>query len=94
MALCGAVLMLWLNGGGGIEIGKGEIGALLATLSYIASTLVARTGLRGIPMGIFAIYRTALGTVFYFFLAIYLFGPTISRTCSTRWSGNMSGSTR
>jgi len=75
IALCGAVVMLWLNGGGGIEIGKGEIGALLATLSYIASTLVARTGLRGIPMGIFAIYRTALGTVFYFFLAIYLFGP-------------------
>ena len=75
VALCGAVLMLWLNGGGGFDMGKGEIGALLATLSYIASTLVARTGLRGIPMGIFAIYRTVLGTVFYFFLAIYLFGP-------------------
>jgi len=74
VALCGAVLMLWLNGGGGVEIGAGEIGALLATLSYIASTLVARTGLRGISMGIFAIYRTVLGTVFYFFLAIYLFG--------------------
>lgn len=75
VALCGAVLMLWLNGGGGVELGKGEIGALLATLSYIASTLVARTGLRGIPMGIFAIYRTLVGTIFYFFLAIYLFGP-------------------
>jgi drug/metabolite transporter (DMT)-like permease len=74
VALCGAVLMLWLNGGGGIEIGRGEIGALLATLSYIASTLVARTGLRGIPLGIYAIYRTVLGTIFYFFLAIYLFG--------------------
>lgn len=74
VALGGAVLMLWMNGGGGFDIGKGEIGALLATLSYIASTLVARTGLRGIPMGIFAIYRTAVGTVFYFFLAIYLFG--------------------
>ncbi|MGI3211364.1 DMT family transporter [Roseovarius tibetensis] len=75
VALCGAVVMLWLNGGGGFELGKGEIGALLATLSYIASTLVARTGLRGIPMGIFAIYRTLVGTIFYFFLAIYLFGP-------------------
>src|SRR6056297_3747497 len=75
VALCGAVLMLWLNGGGGFEIGKGEIGALLATFSYIASTLVARTGLRGIPLGIYAIYRTVVGTIFYFFLAIYLFGP-------------------
>jgi drug/metabolite transporter (DMT)-like permease len=75
VALGGAVLMLWLNGGGGFAIGKGEIGALLATLSYIASTLVARTGLRGIPLGIYAIYRTVVGTIFYFFLAIYLFGP-------------------
>jgi len=75
VALCGAVLMLWLNGNGGFDIGRGEIGALLATLSYIASTLVARTGLRGIPLGIYAIYRTVVGTVFYFFLAIYLFGP-------------------
>ncbi|MGX0903250.1 drug/metabolite transporter (DMT)-like permease [Roseovarius sp. MBR-79] len=75
IALSGAVVMLWMNGGGGIEIGKGEIGAFLATLSYIASTLVARTGLRGIPLGIYAIYRTVLGTIFYFFLAIYLFGP-------------------
>jgi drug/metabolite transporter (DMT)-like permease len=74
IALVGAVVMLWMNGGGGFEIGKGEIGALLATLSYIASTLVARAGLRGIPLGIYAIYRTVLGTIFYFFLAIYLFG--------------------
>jgi drug/metabolite transporter (DMT)-like permease len=75
IALGGAVLMLLMNAGGEFEMGKGEIGALLATLSYIASTLVARTGLRGIPMGIFAIYRTVVGTIFYFFLAIYLFGP-------------------
>ncbi len=76
VALGGAVLMIAMNNTrGGFEMGKGEMGALLATLSYIASTLVARTGLRGIPMGIFAIYRTVVGTVFYFFLAIYLFGP-------------------
>jgi drug/metabolite transporter (DMT)-like permease len=76
VALGGAVLMIAMNDAGdGFEMGKGEIAALLATLSYIASTLVARTGLRGIPMGIFAIYRTVVGTVFYFFLAIYLFGP-------------------
>ena len=76
VALGGAVLMILMNNtDGGFEMGKGEIGALLATLSYIASTLVARTGLRGIPMGIFAIYRTVVGTIFYFFVALYLFGP-------------------
>lgn len=76
VALAGAIVMILLNNGdNSFTLGKGEIGALLATLSYIASTLIARTGLRGIPMGIFAIYRTAVGTTFYFFLAIYLFGP-------------------
>ncbi|WP_300548224.1 DMT family transporter [Roseovarius sp.] len=76
VALCGAVVMIALKADdSSFVLGKGEIGALLATLSYIASTLVARTGLRGIPLGIFSIYRTAVGTVFYFFLAIYLFGP-------------------
>ncbi|SHL20395.1 Permease of the drug/metabolite transporter (DMT) superfamily [Roseovarius marisflavi] len=76
VALCGAALMIALKSGdNSFVLGKGEIGALLATLSYIASTLVARTGLRGIPLGIFSIYRTAVGTTFYFFLAIYLFGP-------------------
>ncbi|WP_417726352.1 DMT family transporter [Roseovarius sp.] len=76
VALSGAVVMILMNNQGTeFMLGKGEIGALLATLSYIASTLIARTGLRGIPMGIFSIYRTAVGTVFYFFLAIYLFGP-------------------
>ncbi|MDA3857367.1 MAG: DMT family transporter [Roseovarius sp.] len=75
VALFGAVVMIALKGGdSSFVLGKGEIGALLATLSYIASTLVARTGLRGIPLGIFSIYRTAVGTTFYFFLAIYLFG--------------------
>ncbi|SLN47846.1 EamA-like transporter family protein [Roseovarius litorisediminis] len=76
VALGGAVVMILMNNGENqFTFGKGEIGAALATLSYIASTLVARTGLRGIPMGIFAIYRTVIGTIFYFFLAIYLFGP-------------------
>ncbi|SEL09064.1 Permease of the drug/metabolite transporter (DMT) superfamily [Roseovarius azorensis] len=75
VALVGAVVMIVMNtDDNSFVFGKGEIGALLATLSYIASTLIARTGLRGIPMGIFAIYRTAVGTTFYFFLAIYLFG--------------------
>ncbi|MAN99296.1 DMT family transporter [uncultured Roseovarius sp.] len=76
VALCGAAVMILMNNEGTtLDLGKGEIGALLATLSYIASTLIARMGLRGIPMGIFAIYRTAVGTTFYFFVALYLFGP-------------------
>ena len=76
IALVGAVVMIALQGdGASFTFGKGEIAAVFATLSFIASTLVTRMGLQGVPLGIFSIYRTLLGTVVYFFWAIYLFGP-------------------
>lgn len=76
VALAGAVLMILMRDGmAGFIFGKGEIAALVATLSYIASTILARAGLQGIPLGIFAIYRTALGMVFYFVLTMILYGP-------------------
>src|SRR6056297_540054 len=90
VALCGAVLMLWLNAGGGFEIGKGEIGALLATFSYIASTLVARTGLRGIPWGFTRSTARWWARSSTSSLPSTCSGLCISRTCFTRWSGNMS----
>ena len=76
IALVGAVIIIALkNDGTAFHFGKGEIAAVLATLSFIASTLVSRVGLKGIPFGIFSIYRTMLGTAIYYFLAIYLYGP-------------------
>ncbi|MEM8774121.1 MAG: DMT family transporter [Pseudomonadota bacterium] len=76
IALVGAVIMIALKGdGASLTFGKGEVAAFLATLSFIASTLVTRIGLKGVPLGIFSIYRTLLGTTVYFFWAIYLFGP-------------------
>ncbi|MEM9092313.1 MAG: DMT family transporter [Cyanobacteria bacterium P01_F01_bin.53] len=75
VALVGAVVMIMLkDGGADFMFGKGEIAAALATLSFIASTIVTRIGLKGVPLGIFSIYRTALGTLIYFFWAMYLFG--------------------
>ena len=76
IALVGAVVMIALKSdGAAFMLGKGEIAAALATLSFIASTLVTRAGLKGVPLGIFSIYRTSLGTFIYFWLAIYLYGP-------------------
>ena len=63
------------DGSGSFEFGKGEIATVAATLSFIASTLVTRVGLKGVPLGIFSIYRTVLGTIIYYFLALYLYGP-------------------
>lgn len=76
IALIGAVVMIALNDTGeGFSFGKGEIAAVFATLSFIASTMVSRIGLNDIPLGIFSIYRTVLGTIIYYFLSIYLYGP-------------------
>lgn len=75
VALVGAVLIVWLkDGGGSIALGVGEVAALFATISFIASTLVTRTGLKGVPLGVFSIYRTVLGTIIYVFFALYLYG--------------------
>ena len=76
VALGGALLMISLQGGsifGGFAIG--EIAAAAATLSYIASAIVARRALKAIPMGIFSIYRTAMGSLIYFTLIAVLQGP-------------------
>ncbi|WP_317056668.1 DMT family transporter [Roseovarius rhodophyticola] len=53
----------------------GEIAAATATLSYVASAIVARRVLKRIPMGIFSIYRTAVGAAMYFALVSILQGP-------------------
>ena len=76
IALVGAVMIILLGGEeASFTFGKGEIATIFATLSFIASTLVTRVGLKGVPLGIFSIYRTVVGTVIYYFLALYLYGP-------------------
>jgi len=76
IALLGAVVMIVMKGGdAAFTLGKGEIATVFATLSFIASTIVTRIGLKGVPLGIFSIYRTVLGTIIYYFLALYLYGP-------------------
>ncbi|MEL6171620.1 MAG: DMT family transporter [Pseudomonadota bacterium] len=75
VALVGAVVMFVMNSETGFTLGKGEIATVFATLSFIASTLITRAGLQGIPMGIFSIYRCVLGTIIFYFLGLYLYGP-------------------
>lgn len=76
VALVGAVVIVLLNDEGvAFTLGKGEVATIFATISFIAGTLVTRAGLKDIPLGIFSIYRTILGTIIYYFLALYLYGP-------------------
>ena len=77
VSLFGAMLIICLHENAKHCIfGLGEIIAALATLSYIASAIVARRTLKQIPMGIFSIYRTAVGTLIYFLLVSVLQGPS------------------
>ncbi len=76
IALCGALLMIGLRDSGNLgTFDCGELVAAAATLSYIASTIAARKALQNIPMGIFSIYRTAVGTIIYFGFISLVHGP-------------------
>ncbi|WP_428512872.1 DMT family transporter [Roseovarius sp.] len=80
VALCGALVIIGMGDGGAAhDFGTGEWAAIAATLSYIASTLVARKGLRDVPMGIFAVYRTLAGSAMYVVLAMAIYGPDVFR---------------
>ncbi|MFK7938551.1 MAG: DMT family transporter [Roseovarius sp.] len=76
IALVGAVTIIAFKGdGASISLGVGELAAFVATLTFITSTIVTRVGLKDVPLGIFSIYRTVLGTAIYMAIALYLFGP-------------------
>jgi drug/metabolite transporter (DMT)-like permease len=65
--LLGAVVILvFKSDAGAMVIGKGEIAAILATLSFTASTIITRSSLKDVPLGVFSIFRTVLGTLVFF----------------------------
>ncbi|QIE46929.1 DMT family transporter [Pseudohalocynthiibacter aestuariivivens] len=74
IALAGAIVIIGAGHEGGFTFGKGEIATIAATLSFIASTLVTRVGLRDVPVGIFSTFRTVIGTAVYVALTLWLRG--------------------
>lgn len=60
---------------GEFQVGKGELMAAAGAISLAVSTIISKVKLRQIPLGVFVIYRTALGTIIFFITAIVLFGP-------------------
>lgn len=76
VALMGAVVIIgWRENGGVASLGKGEWAAIAATVSYVASTIVTRRGLRNVPLGFFSVYRTIVGAAVYFIAVSLIFGP-------------------
>lgn len=73
--LLGAIAILVLKDVGvALDIGKGEVAALVATLSFTVSTIITRTSLKNVPLGIFAIFRTVVGTLIYVLFHIFFSG--------------------
>lgn len=59
---------------GGFQIGQGDLMAAGWAVTIAISTIISKAKLRNIPLGIFTIYRTALGTIVFFVTALKLYG--------------------
>ncbi|PMB51913.1 EamA family transporter [Fischerella thermalis CCMEE 5201] len=56
------------------SVGTGEILTAIAAVALATSTIIAKAKFSQIPLGIYSTFRTALGTVIFFFLALLLYG--------------------
>lgn len=59
---------------GGFGLGIGELLAAAGSVAIAASTIIGKKYLSQIPLGIYSIFRTALGTVIFFLSALVLYG--------------------
>lgn len=59
---------------GGFPMGLGELLAALGAIALAISTIISKKRLSKVPLGIYSIVRTGLGTIIFFFLALALYG--------------------
>lgn len=59
---------------GSLQIGLGEILAAAGSIAAVIATIISKKHLSNIPLGIYSIFRTALGTVIFFLIALFLYG--------------------
>ncbi len=75
VSFTGVAVMLALQSSvSGVMFGRGEVYAALGALILAGSTVLSKKRLKTIPVGVFMMFRTAIGTVFFFAAATYLFG--------------------
>ncbi|BDA72582.1 hypothetical protein CAL7716_067480 [Calothrix sp. PCC 7716] len=56
------------------SLGTGEIFTAIASVFLAISTIINKAKLAQVPLGVYSIYRTALGTGVFFFAALFLYG--------------------
>ncbi len=60
--------------GGSLQLGKGEVQTAVAAVILAVTTVLSKLRLQNISLGFFSLFRTALGTIIFFWLAIYFYG--------------------
>jgi drug/metabolite transporter (DMT)-like permease len=60
----------------GLAVGRGEVMALAGAAAAAIATVISKTSLEHVPLGLFNIVRTALGTAVFFMAVVVLFEPT------------------
>jgi drug/metabolite transporter (DMT)-like permease len=58
----------------GLQIGLGELLAILGAISLSIATIFGKQRLGRVPLGIYNTMRTAVGTIVFFFVALSLYG--------------------
>ncbi|MGK7889284.1 MAG: DMT family transporter [Leptolyngbyaceae cyanobacterium] len=61
--------------GMGLNVGLGELLTLLGAVFKAISNLISKVSLKQIPLGIFNVFRMAVGTVFFYVVVVILFEP-------------------
>ncbi|MGF1537516.1 MAG: DMT family transporter [Elainellaceae cyanobacterium] len=61
--------------GMGLEIGRGELYTVIGAVFKAISNLISKVSLKEVPLGVFSIFRMAVGTVFFFVAALVMFEP-------------------
>lgn len=81
MSLAGVIVTALLQGLGhhmAQEIsstdGTGEILAAVGAVALAISSIISKTRLARIPVGVFTTFRTLMGTIIFFFAALYVYG--------------------
>ena len=58
----------------GFDIGRGELMTAVGAIALAVSSIISKIKLDNIPLGIFTIFRTAVGTLIFFSLTVKLYG--------------------
>lgn len=78
LAFVGVILTIVLQPAevntGSFTIGQGEIMTAVGAIALAIANIISKIGLNNIPLGIFTIFRTAVGTLVFFSLTVKFYG--------------------